>query len=289
MEKVSVIIPCYNAERFVARTLTSVLAQSFMPAEIIAIDDGSTDRTMQLIAQYPVRLIRVGSNQGAIAARNLGYREAKYELIASIDADCEASCTWLEELVKGLPDDCAGTSGMTIEANVKMPADRWRSFHMPLHWGSKPRNNPKVVYGTNHIFRKSALVKAGLADPTRVARDYKIGAGDWALTRRIYAAGFKLFYNPRAIVYHLRTDTPISIIRTYWRWSVFYYREPTSLLAFSYKLGINLLKSVKHMADDCFRREWSLVGISALIFPFHTYYDMQHLRKSGRSRKQTRP
>lgn len=280
MGKISVYIPCYNAERFIVKAVRSILAQTLCPAEVLVIDDGCTDRSLALIAKFPVKVISMGGNQGLAAARNRAYKEAKNELIASIDADCEAHPEWLEQLVKAFPVDCAGTGGKTVEANQQNFADRWRTQHMPLHWGDQSVINPKVIYGANQLFRRSAIFQVGLLDTSKVTEDYKIGFEDLELAKKLYRAGYKLFYNPRAVVYHLRTDTPASIIRQYWRWSVFYYPEPTRLPVFFLKIGINLLKALKHGVDDIIRREPRLIPISLRIFPFHTYYDFKHLRNS---------
>ncbi|OEU61601.1 MAG: hypothetical protein BBJ57_09820 [Desulfobacterales bacterium PC51MH44] len=278
MEKISVYIPCYNAERFIVKAVKSILAQTLCPAEVLVIDDGCTDRSIDLIAKFPVKVISMGGNQGLAAARNRAYKVAKNELIASIDADCEAHPDWLEQLVKAFPVDCAGTGGKNIEANQKNFADRWRAQHMPLHWGDQSVLNPKVIYGGNQLFRKSSIFQVGLLDTSKVTEDYKIGIEDLELSRKLYSAGYKLFYNPKAVVYHLRTDTPASIIRQYWRWSVFYYPVPIRLPVFFLKVGINLLKAVKHVVDDIVRREPILIPISLRIFPFHTLYDFRHLR-----------
>lgn len=280
MEKISVYIPCYNAEKFIIKAVKSILNQTLVPDEVLVIDDGCTDRSIELITGFPVTVIDMGSNQGLAAARNRAYKVARNELIASIDADCEASPTWLEELLHGLPGDCAGTGGKTIEAKQEHRADRWRAHHMPLHWGDKAVVNPKVIYGANQLFRKSAIFRVGLLDTSKVVEDYKIGFEDLELARKLYRAGYKLFYNPKAVVYHLRKDTPESIIRQYWRWSVFYYPEPTTLPIFFLKLGINLLKALKHVVDDILRRDFRLIPISLRIFPFHTCYDFRHLRKA---------
>jgi glycosyltransferase involved in cell wall biosynthesis len=280
MEKISVYIPCYNAEKFIIKAVKSILNQTLVPDEVLVIDDGCTDRSIELITGFPVTVIDMGSNQGLAAARNRAYKVARNELIASIDADCEASPTWLEELLHGLPGDCVGTGGKTIEVNQVHPADRWRAQHMPLHWGDMSLVNPKVIYGSNQLFRKSPIFRVGLLDSTKVADDYKVGFEDYELTQKLYSAGYKLFYNPKAIVYHLKMDEPASIIRQYWRWSVFYYPEPTSLPIFFLKLGINLLKALKHVVDDILRWDLRLIPISLRIFPFHTYYDFRYLRKA---------
>lgn len=88
---ISVIIPAYNAEDFLERTLISVLNQTYPYIEVLVIDDGSTDRTPEIvekIAQFDRRVkLFKQANAGVAAARNLGIQKARGELIAPIDAD----------------------------------------------------------------------------------------------------------------------------------------------------------------------------------------------------------
>lgn len=87
-EKISVVIPCFNAERYLAAAIRSVLAQDWPDLEILVIDDGSSDRSAELVADtFPgVKLLRQ-ANQGVAAARNNGIRQAQGEWIAFLDAD----------------------------------------------------------------------------------------------------------------------------------------------------------------------------------------------------------
>ena len=91
---ISVVIPAYNAARYIGRALDSVLAQTYKPDEIIVVDDGSTDDTADIVETYSsqVRLIRRES-AGASVARNSGINAAKSEWIAFLDGDDE----WLPE------------------------------------------------------------------------------------------------------------------------------------------------------------------------------------------------
>jgi glycosyltransferase involved in cell wall biosynthesis len=90
---VSVIIPAYNAEAFLARAIRSVEAQSFRDFELIVIDDGSTDGTADVARGFGrVRCVR-GDHLGAGTARNRGLEEAGGDLVAFLDADDE----WLPE------------------------------------------------------------------------------------------------------------------------------------------------------------------------------------------------
>jgi glycosyltransferase involved in cell wall biosynthesis len=85
---VSIIVPCYNAARFLTETLESAFKQSYSNTELIVIDDGSTDKTAELIRSYGDRLkAEFGPNRGASAARNRGTALARGEFIQYLDSD----------------------------------------------------------------------------------------------------------------------------------------------------------------------------------------------------------
>lgn len=92
MNRISVIIPVYNGERFLTEALWSVLDQTLPPDEVIVVDDGSNDRTAQIVANasaqtvVPIQYV-YQTNQGPAVARNHGLRLARGELIAFQDAD----------------------------------------------------------------------------------------------------------------------------------------------------------------------------------------------------------
>lgn len=85
---VSVIMPAYNAERYVLEAIHSVLDQNYEPIEVLLVDDGSSDGTVDLVRREApsVRIIQQ-ENSGAAAARNTGLRYARGELICFLDAD----------------------------------------------------------------------------------------------------------------------------------------------------------------------------------------------------------
>ena len=86
--QVSVIIPAYNGDRYIAQAVESVLTQTYTNWEIIVVDDGSTDDTRQALQPYFDRIRYFSQeNQGVAAARNRGIQESKSELIAFLDQD----------------------------------------------------------------------------------------------------------------------------------------------------------------------------------------------------------
>ena len=86
---VSIIIPVFNSEEYIADTLTSALSQTWANTEVIIVDDGSTDRSLNIARQFNDDRIRVfeQENKGASAARNKGLAEAKGDYIQFLDAD----------------------------------------------------------------------------------------------------------------------------------------------------------------------------------------------------------
>ncbi|MFZ4288419.1 glycosyltransferase family 2 protein [Variovorax sp. HJSM1_2] len=86
--RISVVIPCYNAERYIAAAIESVLAQEWPDLQIVVVDDGSKDASAQIIQQrFPQVLLVQQPNQGVAAARNTGIAASNGEWIAFLDAD----------------------------------------------------------------------------------------------------------------------------------------------------------------------------------------------------------
>lgn len=98
---VSVVVPAYNAEHFIRRSVDSVLAQSYSRCEVIVVDDGSTDQTLDVLAPYRDRLRVISqSNAGVSAARNAGIAVAAGEFVAFLDPDDYWASTKIERQVE---------------------------------------------------------------------------------------------------------------------------------------------------------------------------------------------
>lgn len=85
---VSIIIPCFNAERWIREAIDSCLEQTYPHIEIIVIDDGSTDRSLEIIKEFQGKIIwETGVNRGGNYARNRGFSLSKGEFIQYLDSD----------------------------------------------------------------------------------------------------------------------------------------------------------------------------------------------------------
>lgn len=171
--KISVIIPVYNAEKYIAECLDSLVNQTLMDLEIICVNDGSRDNSLRILRQYELKDSRIKvidqKNQGACVARNAGINIATGKYIAFVDADDYLNLNaykiaYSEAKNKDLDILCFG----------------WQSFPVESNW-DKAKSSPKQKYfendsinawfycGTganvniwNKLYKRSFLVEGGV-------------------------------------------------------------------------------------------------------------------------------
>lgn len=97
--KVSVVIPARNEEKFIGKCLQSLFLQREKPDEIILVDNNSRDHTVKIAQKYNVRVI-YETKQGMIPARNTGFDNARFEIIARTDADTQVPPDWIARIKK---------------------------------------------------------------------------------------------------------------------------------------------------------------------------------------------
>lgn len=137
MPKLSIIIPVYNAEKYLKQCLDSIINQAFEDFEIILINDGSQDKTEEIIKVYLNKDIRIKAfyqkNAGASVARNTGIDKAKGEFITFIDAD-----DWIEEdyLISFFENEKNPKNSLVMTGYSRQ--DKYNKFH--------PESLPKGVY-----------------------------------------------------------------------------------------------------------------------------------------------
>jgi glycosyltransferase involved in cell wall biosynthesis len=102
---VSIIIPCYNAKKTITKTLVSVFNQSYQPLEILAVNDGSTDSTPDILQKYSQQVkLFYQDNKGASAARNRGFRESTGQYLLFCDSDVELKPDMVKKMVAMLEE-----------------------------------------------------------------------------------------------------------------------------------------------------------------------------------------
>lgn len=119
MPKISVIIPCFNAEKYIHKCMNSLIKQTFNDYEIICINDCSTDNTLLILEEFKrksnkITILNLKINKGSNNARKLGIKLARGCYIAYIDSDDYVASDYLESLYNGTHDetiDCVVSSG----------------------------------------------------------------------------------------------------------------------------------------------------------------------------------
>lgn len=180
---ISVIIPAYQAEDTIARALDSVLVQTVLPAEIIVIDDGSQDRTREVVSAYVAKqtacLIRLfeQENLGAGAARNQGLVATERKLVAFLDADDE----WLPEKLSRSIAAMTG-EGVDLVSHDYIRTEGQSTTHISCANNFSRRPDPFVDYflrgyiaTSTVVARRALLIEAGGFDPSlRAGQDYEL-------------------------------------------------------------------------------------------------------------------
>ena len=135
--KTSVIIPCYNAEKYVEQTIRSLLAQTRPPAEIIVVDDGSTDRSLEIVKSFGERVEVVSSKNGSAAVtRNQGYARSTGDAVMFLDADDVLAPDALEALSE-VPEFMDGGVGCCPWRRLELHNGRW--IHLPPSCAERQR------------------------------------------------------------------------------------------------------------------------------------------------------
>ena len=192
---VSVVVPTYNRATILAHCLGFLEAQTLdvNSYEVIVVDDGSVDNTAEVCKAFAqttsTRLIYLrGPHKGPAAARNLGIAEARGEIVAFIDDDCEASEDWLQQLSAPFSDlDIMGVEGKVVRHPDCTP---FTHFVENL--------NGLLFLTANIAYRREMLKAVGGFDETYP----HAAAEDWDLAFRVLERGGVITFFPGASVVH---------------------------------------------------------------------------------------
>jgi GT2 family glycosyltransferase len=201
---VSVIVCSFNGGQTLAACLDSLGKLNYPEYEVILVDDGSTDDTAYIAAQFPrVRYIHQ-SNHGLSHARNTSAAAARGEVFAYTDSDCMADVDWLYYLIGTLMSgDYAGVGG----PNVTPPAQNWIQACVAAAPGGPSHvlltdTIAEHIPGCNMAFHRWAFESIGGFDP-----EYRKAGDDVDFCWRLQQAGFVIAFSPTAIVWHHRRFT----------------------------------------------------------------------------------
>jgi cellulose synthase/poly-beta-1,6-N-acetylglucosamine synthase-like glycosyltransferase len=202
---VSIIIPTFNGSSRVANCLDALAQQTVgRDAEILVVDDGSTDNIADVVARHPgVRLISQ-ANAGPAAARNRGAAEARGDILLFTDDDCVPAANWLEQMLGPFRDpEVVGVKGVYRTRQKRLVArfvqmDYEDRYRLMAHAASID-----FIDTYSAAFRRGRFLELHGYDasfPVACAEDVE-------LSYRMSARGWKMKFAPDAIVYHTHPDT----------------------------------------------------------------------------------
>jgi cellulose synthase/poly-beta-1,6-N-acetylglucosamine synthase-like glycosyltransferase len=211
---VSIVVGVRNEDRYIGECVDSLLSIDYPKEkyEIIIVDGMSNDNTQNIIKQYPVKLI-LNEKQNVAAARNLGVKNAKGDLIAFTDGDCEVDKSWLKTLVKEFItalDDVACVGGPNLVFDTDPILARVVGYSQETLMGSggsaqsygyTKKQYVQSIPNCNALYKKSAIEDVGFFD------EYFVMGQDGDLNYRMQKAGYRFWYVPDAKVWHHRRAT----------------------------------------------------------------------------------
>jgi len=188
MCKVSIIVPCFNQEAFIAEALESILAQSYSDWECIIVNDGSTDGSDAIIHQYAKKDCRflpfLKENGGVAVARNFGFTQARGSLFVPLDGDDKLHPDYLRrvvELFEAQPDT------VLVYTGTQRFGENRKVWRLPTYSYEKLLWQNMIV--NTAMYRREAFLAAGGYSPEMV-----FGFEDWEFYVRLLSPESKVQY-----------------------------------------------------------------------------------------------
>jgi biofilm PGA synthesis N-glycosyltransferase PgaC len=222
---VSVLVPCYNEEALVAETIGELMKLKYPNLEIIAINDGSRDRTGErleaLRGEYPsLRVVHLAENRGKALALRTGAVTARSEFLVCIDGDAVLdphSIHWLmrEFILRGNVGAVTGNPRIRNRATLlgRLQVGEFSSIVGLIKRAQMGYGRVFTVSGVICAFRKRALADVGYWDPGQQTEDIDI---TWALQTN----GWRIRYAPNALCWILMPETLVGLWKQRVRWAV---------------------------------------------------------------------
>lgn len=216
MDRVSAVIVNFNGERYLPELLTSLAEQRHSVDEVIIVDNASTDRSIQIAEQFAVHVVRAERNAGPAAARNMGLRRAKHDLVLHLDNDTVVHPDALGHLVHAANTHPAHTF---FVPRTLFDGDRQRiqKDDLVIHFlgiSLNSRNYDVVkrdampidanIRGFNGV---AYLMKRGAREIADYDEAFFYGLEDVDFSIHNYLIGHRFLYVPQAEIYH-KEGTP---------------------------------------------------------------------------------
>ena len=250
-ELISIIVPVYNAEKYILETMDSVLAQTYSNWELLLVDDCSSDRSAEVIALYAekekdtrIRLIHQPSNQGAACARNRGLMEAQGRYIAYLDADDLWMPEKLEHELAFMKKKDAAFVFTGYEFADENGAGLGKVVRVPETLSYRQALSNTTIFTTTVMFDTEKIPREQLVMP-------QIKSEDTALWWRVLRSGYTAYGLDENLVLYRRAGRSLSsnkleALRRIWN----LYRKSE---------GMGVVSSARHFCFWAIRAVWRRV------------------------------
>lgn len=215
----TVIVPAYNEAESVADTVRSLQEQTLSPAEILVVDDCSTDGTGEVAAALGVQVLRPPANTGTKAgAQSFALGRVRTELVMAIDADTTLAPDAVERLLEAFEDpEVASACGFVLPRRVRTIWERGRYIEYMLAFSFFKRiqdhyGKPLICSGCFSIYRTADLRLLGGWSTRTMAEDMD-------LTWTMYREGYKVRFLPQAVSYPIEPHDFGFLSKQLRRWS----------------------------------------------------------------------
>lgn len=216
-KKVSIFIPTKNAGSEFSEVLEKIYTQNEKHLEVIIVDSGSTDQTLEIAAKYPVEIIKIKPKDfGHGKTRNLALKYSKSDYIVFLSQDAIPSDEyWLSNLLGNFSDE--EIAGVFSKQIPKKDARELQKFFYKYYFPETKIIRPKSNFDSsqNRFFsnvssciRKDVLQKFPFNDSILTTEDQ-----EW--THRIIKKGYKIVYEPESVVIHSHNHTMKKIFKAY--------------------------------------------------------------------------
>jgi biofilm PGA synthesis N-glycosyltransferase PgaC len=220
---ISILVPCYNEGENAEETLSTAAAVDYPEFEVIAINDGSRDNTAEVLdrlaARIPrLRVIHLAANQGKAIAMNVGALMAKHELLVCIDGDAlldPQAPRWIARAFRrGNVGGLAGNPRIRNRTSLlgRLQVGEFSSIIGLIRRAQTTYGRLFTVSGVICAFRKRALEEAGWWSPRTITDDIDV-------TWRVQVAGWRVVFEPNAIVWILMPETLKGLWNQRLRWA----------------------------------------------------------------------
>lgn len=221
--KVTVMIPTLNSEEYIEDCLRALMNQTYKDFEIVLVDGHSKDRTVEIGEKYGARIIYDDGNTRAHAC-NTGLRETETDIVVFTDADTIPEKDWLEHLIKHFDDDKVASVG---GPNTAPENDPFMGKAADLAYGSEIMTGntrygkiPSKVTEINHNPGCNAAYRKKVIDEIGGFEEDLPTAEDLVLDYKITSAGYKILFDPNALVWHRRRPTLKAYIKQIYRYGI---------------------------------------------------------------------